>query len=340
MMVSSSVTSTGRVSITAVRDFVNNGGRPKTYGRFENVLLDVIYGDTDSVMVECTHRLVENNPDAALELLDLVAKAINTESGIFVAPMEMAAECVYAPYLLLQRKKYMAQKITRGNPPELLEKGTVGVRRDNAQYVSETASTISRMLLVQNLKHEVMAYAQARIQRLYNGDVPLEELIITQKLSRAPDDYVDQSHAHLHVAREWAAHNPVTAPVVGARVPYVFCKADKKARGFERARPPYVVQQGKAVIDYEYYITKRLRNPIEDVLSVVFGQDACDALFNRDNYDHTERSNDGTVVMRTRVKRPAAQSVERLAAAQAPVKMARPTTLKEMLAKRALSVTL
>ncbi len=334
IMVSSSVTGTGRVALTKVRDYVNNGGKPKSFGRFKDVVLDVIYGDTDSVMVKCTHKDVENNAEAALELLDLVADSINKESGIFEAPMNMSAECVYMPYILLDRKKYLAQKIVRGEKPVLLEKGTVGVRRDNASYVSETASTVSRMLLMQNLKHEVLAYVRGRVQRLYNSDVPMKELVITQRLSQAPDDYVEQTHAHLTVVREWTAHNPVTAPVVGARVPYLFCISPKEAKGYERARPPYAVESGSARIDYQYYITKRLRNPIEDVLSVVFGQEACDALFSeaaRSNYDKTTKSSTGEVLYSTRVRRSAAEASG--AAPPPPPKRGRQMRIDEMLPK-------
>ena len=60
---------------------------------------EVVYGDTDSVMVKFHTDNVE-------ETMPLAEKAADEISAIFPSPIKLEFEKVYAPYLLMNKKRF------------------------------------------------------------------------------------------------------------------------------------------------------------------------------------------------------------------------------------------
>lgn len=103
---------------------------------------EVIYGDTDSVMVKF------GTSDLA-EAMKLGQEAADYVSSKFIKPIKLEFEKVYFPYLLINKKRYAGLYWT--NPvkwDKMDTKGIETVRRDNCRLVQTVIETSLRMLLI------------------------------------------------------------------------------------------------------------------------------------------------------------------------------------------------
>lgn len=103
---------------------------------------EVIYGDTDSVMVKFgTTELAK--------AMELGEEAAGYVSGKFIKPIKLEFEKVYFPYLLINKKRYAGLYWTNPNKWDKMDtKGIETVRRDNCRLVQTVIETSLRMLLI------------------------------------------------------------------------------------------------------------------------------------------------------------------------------------------------
>ena len=103
---------------------------------------EVIYGDTDSVMVKFgTTELAE-----AMKLGEEAAEYVSSK---FIKPIKLEFEKVYFPYLLINKKRYAGLYWTNPNKWDKMDtKGIETVRRDNCRLVQTVIETSLRMLLI------------------------------------------------------------------------------------------------------------------------------------------------------------------------------------------------
>jgi len=103
---------------------------------------EVIYGDTDSVMVKF------GTSDLA-EAMKLGEEAAAFVSSKFVKPIKLEFEKVYFPYLLINKKRYAGLYWTNPLKYDKMDtKGIETVRRDNCRLVQTVIETILRMILI------------------------------------------------------------------------------------------------------------------------------------------------------------------------------------------------
>lgn len=102
----------------------------------------VIYGDTDSVMVKFgTKDLAES-----MKLGEEAAKFVSAK---FVKPIKLEFEKVYYPYLLINKKRYAGLYWTNPDKYDKMDtKGIETVRRDNCRLVQNVIETVLRMILI------------------------------------------------------------------------------------------------------------------------------------------------------------------------------------------------
>jgi DNA polymerase delta subunit 1 len=90
---------------------------------------DVIYGDTDSVMVKF-------GTEDRSEAMRLGEEAAALVSKKFVSPIKLEFEKIYHPYLLMNKKRYAGMYWTNPEKPDKMDaKGIETVRRDNCGLV-------------------------------------------------------------------------------------------------------------------------------------------------------------------------------------------------------------
>jgi DNA polymerase delta subunit 1 len=102
----------------------------------------VIYGDTDSVMVKFGTK------DLA-EAMKLGEDAAHFVSAKFVKPIKLEFEKVYFPYLLINKKRYAGLYWTKPEKYDKMDtKGIETVRRDNCLLVQTVIEKVLRMILI------------------------------------------------------------------------------------------------------------------------------------------------------------------------------------------------
>lgn len=126
LAISSSVTSFGREMIEATKQYVLEKYTKANGYEFDS---DVIYGDTDSVMV----KFGTNDIAEAMRLGKEAAAYVSTK---FITPIKLEFEKVYCPYLLMNKKRYAGLYWTRPEKHDKMDcKGIETVRRDSCQLV-------------------------------------------------------------------------------------------------------------------------------------------------------------------------------------------------------------
>ena len=126
--IASTVTAYGRDLLLKTKEFVETK-YTKANGYANDA--EVVYGDTDSVMVNFGFGDVA----ATLPKAEVVAAEV---TKIFPPPVKLEFEKVYFPYLLMNKKRYAGLYWTRPDKWDKLDaKGIETVRRDNCRPVCE-----------------------------------------------------------------------------------------------------------------------------------------------------------------------------------------------------------
>lgn len=102
----------------------------------------VIYGDTDSVMVKFGVTELE-------EAMKLGQEAADFVSSKFIKPIKLEFEKVYFPYLLINKKRYAGLYWTNTKKHDKMDtKGIETVRRDNCLLVQNVIETVLNKILI------------------------------------------------------------------------------------------------------------------------------------------------------------------------------------------------
>lgn len=242
--ISSSVTSYGRDMIIMTKDIILEEYSTKN-GYATNA--DVVYGDTDSVMVNFGVETVK-------EAIAIGKEAANMVSSKFPHPIKLEFEKVYYPWLLMSKKKYAGLFWTKEDKWDKIDcKGIESVRRDNCGMVRYVVDVILQKILIDRDVPGAIEFCKGVIKDILQNKVDLSLLIITKSYSRDAEDYKNPQ-AHVKLAERMFQRNPATAPVVGDRVPYVIIKGDKASRMWERSEDPLYVLENGLTIDAQYYL--------------------------------------------------------------------------------------
>jgi DNA polymerase delta subunit 1 len=242
--ISASVTGYGREMIMKTRDVVQEYYSVKRgYARDA----EVIYGDTDSVMVDAGVGSVAEAIEMGLEAAAMVTQH-------FLRPIKLEFEKVYYPWLLMSKKKYAGMFWTRADHYDKMDcKGIESVRRDNCGIVRHVVDNVLKKILVEKNIEACLAFCKDIIAQILQNKIDLSLLIVTKAYSRSAEEY-KSPQAHVRLAQKMARRNPATAPVVGDRIPYVIVRGEKKAKMFEKAEDPLYVLENDIPIDAQYYI--------------------------------------------------------------------------------------
>lgn len=139
LQIASSTTSYGRQMIEKTKDEVE---AKYTMANGYSHDAQVIYGDTDSVMVKFGTK------DLA-EAMKLGEEAATYVSSKFIKPIKLEFEKVYFPYLLINKKRYAGLYWTQPEKYDKMDtKGIETVRRDNCRLVQNVIETVLRMILI------------------------------------------------------------------------------------------------------------------------------------------------------------------------------------------------
>ncbi|ROW15394.1 hypothetical protein VPNG_02415 [Cytospora leucostoma] len=229
----------------------------------------VIYGDTDSVMVKF------GTTDLA-EAMKLGEDASQYVSAKFVKPIKLEFEKVYFPYLLINKKRYAGLYWTKpGKWDKMDTKGIETVRRDNCLLVQTVIERVLRMILIDRDVPGAQEYVKDTIADLLQNKVDMSKLVITKALTK--DDYTAKQ-AHVELAQRMKKRDAGSAPGLGDRVAYVMVKGAAGSKNFENSEDPIYVLEHNVPIDTKYYLENQLAKPLGRIFEPILGETKAKSL--------------------------------------------------------------
>ncbi|PNW83953.1 hypothetical protein CHLRE_04g214350v5 [Chlamydomonas reinhardtii] len=269
---------------------------------------EVIYGDTDSIMVATRSDSVEE----ARALGARIKREVNKRYKL----LEIELDGVFKSILLLKKKKYAAVKLEpdgQGRLAEVMEqKGLDIVRRDWCPLSKDVGNFALAAVLSGRGREEVVGEIHAHLrqvaERVRAGQIPMGKFIITKQLTKRPEDYPDaKNQPHVQVAMRRRAAGKRDGVLPGETVPYIICvERDPAAAAAaavaaadgsgatataiaaaaataaacsgglaDRARHPEELRdQSQLAVDVEYYLAQQIHPVVSRLVSPIEGTDA------------------------------------------------------------------
>ena len=269
----------------------------------ESMSLDVIYGDTDSVMINT--RCIDYQ--AAIKIGHEFRRAVNERYRL----LEIDIDGVFQRMLLLQKKKYAALLVNETGATQTEIKGLDMKRREYCALSKRASAYVLEQILsgeaTETVVEKVHEYLQQLATDVREGRIPLDDYVIYKRLGKRPQDYPDaQNQPHVQVALRMLAKNETARS--GDVIPYVFCVGPQtpssndsshsnnnnnnnnnhnsnnqhhhqhtKATQAERAFHPDDVRRHMDdpayAIDYKHYLSLQILPPIERLADSMEGTD-------------------------------------------------------------------
>ena len=229
----------------------------------------VIYGDTDSVMVKFGEKDLK-------KVMEMGEEAANYVSAKFIKPIKLEFEKVYFPYLLINKKRYAGLYWTSPDKYDKMDtKGIETVRRDNCRLVQNVIETVLKKILIERDLESAQDYVKETISALLQNKVDLSMLVITKALTK--DDY-SAKQAHVELAQRMKKRDAGSAPTLGDRVAYVIVKGRGDSKNYEKSEDPIYVLENNVPIDTKYYLDNQLANPLGRIFEPILGEKKANSL--------------------------------------------------------------
>jgi len=279
LTISGAVTSFGRDMIHDTKAFVESHYSIKNGFACD---ADVVYGDTDSVMIKFGTTSDDTKVTMAQAMEYGKAAADLVTEKLFIPPIKLEFEKVYLPYLLMNKKRYAGMLWTTTDKWDYMDaKGIETVRRDNAPITKKLVQKVLDYVLIHSDKDAAIGYTKNIISRLLQNKVDLSNLIISKKLNKI-EDYKVRA-AHVELVLKMRERGDAKKYKAGDRVSYVITKGRKGAKGYEKAEDPLYVLENKIAIDTEYYLKNQLQQPLTRIFEPIVGTKGVKDIINGDH---------------------------------------------------------
>ncbi|CAH1781279.1 unnamed protein product [Owenia fusiformis] len=256
------VTSRGREILLQTKDLVEKMG------------LDVIYGDTDSIMI--------NTNSTDIEMVFKLGNKVKSEVNKLYKLLEIDIDGVFKSMLLLKKKKYAALCMTKvGNEyvtnQEL--KGLDIVRRDWCQLAKHAGNYVVSQILSGENKDIILENIHAKLtevgEQVAEGKIDMELFYITKALTKNPEDYPDKkSLPHVQVAMRLNSKGGKKLRG-GDTVYYVICEDGSNQAATQRAyHPDELAKSEHLKIDTKYYLAHQVHPVVSRLCDPIDGTDA------------------------------------------------------------------
>ncbi|GFE53910.1 DNA polymerase superfamily protein [Babesia ovis] len=287
------ITQQGRMVLQSTRERVE-----KQYS------LRVIYGDTDSLMIDTNIR--DDGTEAAYEAAKQIANTLMSSINKSHKKLEIGMDAMFNRLLLLKKKKYAALKVvdykTRTFAREI--KGLDFIRRDWSILTKEVGNALLGIILNDKIQDNEVQGVENTVERIHDtlrdvntriveGKIPPKAWIITRQLAKNPNEYgVNSNLPHVTVALRMNESGATFS--AGHEVPFIICskesiekhmseqsenvelKADLDAKLKSLCNRAYSLvefQQRGLEPDIHYYKSQQLLPPILRLCGVIEGTD-------------------------------------------------------------------
>ena len=239
----------------------------------ESNSLQVIYGDTDSVMINAN----KDNVADALSVGHEFKKAVNERYRL----LEIDIDNIFRRILLQAKKKYAAINMVEVNGKWVEKMEVKGLDMKRREYCG-LSKEISNRILAEILSGDdtevsvqrIHEYLRETSAKMREGSVPVQKYIISTQLGKAPKDYPNaDSMPQVQVAlRELAKGKTVRK---GDVISYIITGDSKTTSEpvAKRAYTPQDVLKAESGLspDVEWYIGKQIFPPVERLCANIVG---------------------------------------------------------------------
>lgn len=254
------ITSTGRQTLQRAKEVAE-----------QECGYDVVYGDTDSIMVDSRTDKLED--------AKRIGREIQVQCNKHFKLLELEVDYIFKTILLLNKKKYAALVLKeRPNGEAVFEKEVKGldmVRRDWCVISKAVGNEILDFILSGSSRDEVVESIHEHLEqvaeRMRSGEEPIEQYVITKSLNKQPEQYPDRAKQyHVQVALALRAQGkPIGA---GSHIPYVLCLEEEPGSGRRAYHPEEVKRSGgKLNIDVEWYLESQIHPPVNRLCAHIEG---------------------------------------------------------------------
>ncbi|TMW64739.1 hypothetical protein Poli38472_011619 [Pythium oligandrum] len=254
------ITSTGRQTLQRAKEVAE-----------QECGYDVIYGDTDSIMVDSRSDKLDD--------AKRIGREIQVQCNKHFKLLELEVDYIFKAILLLNKKKYAALVVKeRGKGDVAVEKEVKGldmVRRDWCVISKTIGMEILDFILSGNSRDDVVESIHEHLEqvadRIRSGKEPIEQFVITKSLNKQPEQYPDRAKQyHVQVALALKAQGQPIG--IGSHVPYVLCKEEEPGSGRRAYHPDEVKRSGdKLTIDVEWYLESQIHPPVNRLCAHIEG---------------------------------------------------------------------
>lgn len=237
--------------------------------------LEVIYGDTDSIMINTNC----NNLEEVFKLGNKVKSEINKSYKL----LEIDIDGIFKSLLLLKKKKYAALTVEPTGDGKYVTKqelkGLDIVRRDWCELAKMAGNYVISQLLSDQPRDTIVEHIQKKLmeigENVVNGDVPVSQYEINKALTKDPQDYPDKkSLPHVHVAL-WVNSQGGRKVKAGDTISYVICQDGSNLSASQRAYAPEQLQkQDNLSIDTQYYLSQQVHPVVSRICEPIDGIDS------------------------------------------------------------------
>lgn len=210
--------------------------------------IQVVYGDTDSVFLKFKYNRDDYNANRVdtFRLATLCGDKLTKE--IFDrSPVEMEFEKVFQPFVLLTKKRYIANKYENTKDPLQLKgvdaKGIALTRRDYCKMVKncykDIIDTIMKLQTEEGLKQSISVFKRY-IAKIDTYDVDLDDLVVSAMLAKS----YKTKPVHVVLAEKLKQRKEEVQ--VGDRIPYIYIESSdpKKPKSELGEDPTYTMKNG------------------------------------------------------------------------------------------------
>ncbi|KAK2954122.1 putative DNA polymerase delta catalytic subunit [Blattamonas nauphoetae] len=261
--ISRSVTAYGREMIDRTKAIVE--GRYTTANGYDTKA-EVIYGDTDSVMIKFGIKDLPTAMARGKEAADLVTSVFDSP------PIKLEFEKVYWPYLLISKKRYAGLFWTKTDKFDKIDtKGIETVRRDNCAMVRLVYETCLQKILVERDNEGAVSFTKQIISDLLQNKIDLSLLLISKQLTRSAEQY-ENKQTHVEHAKRMKERD-ASGPGIGDRVFYVIVEGPKDVKIYEKSKDPQFVMDHGLSIDTNHYLNQQLAKPLERLFKPILSDE-------------------------------------------------------------------
>ena len=239
-------------------------------GHFQAGIGDIIVKNTDSIMIRMKYNRddwIQNRKDS-FHLGEECAQIL-TDDIFNRKPIEMEAENIYNPFIMLTRKRYTAKKYE--DPKDVLKtkgvitKGLATTRRDYSPMIQKCLKSIIEEIMKTEGKPSMKATVIQNsidiyldtLEKIKQNQIPLSDIVTSATLKKT---YKNENLPHVNLYKKLKERKEEVQ--IGDRIQFVFIEdlTHTKAKNELAEDPKYVEKNGLKI--NRYFYTEKLAKVI------------------------------------------------------------------------------